>query len=85
MALDTACKHHPHAEMNLWYVPEKVAIDADFLPAFQAKGCMLRLRPFDAKTFFQGTPFGAWMYAPSSCSAACIATPKPWPAPARNH
>lgn len=41
VALDTACKHHPHAEINLWFIHGSVAIDADFLPAFQAKGCQM--------------------------------------------
>ena len=58
MTLDTACKHHPGAVFNFYVLQNTSAyVEPSVAKAMKKANCKLEVKPFDPKSFFEGSPF----------------------------
>ena len=64
MTLDTACKHHPGAQIDLYVqAGTRAGIDPSVVRALRKVGCSVTEQRYDPLTFFKGTPFEAFAAA----------------------
>ena len=64
MTLDTVCKHHPGAQIDVYVQAGTPArIHPSVVEAMRKVGCSVVEQRFDPLTFFEGTPFEAFAAA----------------------